>query len=203
MTALSVVVLELATPEYRRVLDDARCSYLEASGAASVLVGGMRHELVPAELLAGAASQALAAARGDPGRPRALLDLRPRTPGDRRAGVPGDLREVGFLADPIEMLWWLMGVHEARHVHSTLNAYLYSSDPDDILPFLPYHPVRDPAPLSGSTAIEEVALATVVFGRATARRGGSVELELIAAPEDRASGPRPPGGVLDPRRTAR
>jgi hypothetical protein len=51
--------------------------------------------------------------------------------------VPGT---VAALANPIKLLHWLVLQPAAVDFHSTVNAYLGSSDPDDILPYLPFHP---------------------------------------------------------------
>ena len=87
------------------------------------------------ELLVGtsaAAAQFAAAVLAEPGpaSSTSTIDLRAgREPGARAA-----------LTNPINLLHWLHAQAAGVDFHPTVNAYLGSCDPDDILPFLPFHP---------------------------------------------------------------
>lgn len=107
------------------VLVDTRCSFLERSG---------RFHLARPDDVSGRSREAAAFCQ-------ILLD----GPFAREQFCEIDLRAGrvpvadGVLANPIQLLHWLIGQDTAVDFHPTVNAYIFSSDPDDILPFLPFH----------------------------------------------------------------
>ena len=107
------------------VLIDARCSFLDLAG---------RFHLVRKDFVDGRSVQVSEFCR-------ILLD----GPFDRGQYAEIDLRAGrvpvadGVLANPIELLHWLVTQNAAVDFHPSVNAYIFSSDPDDILPFLPFH----------------------------------------------------------------
>jgi len=122
----SLLCFERVSPELVRVLDDARCSFVAADGlfhlARPVETSGSSME---------AASFALAAlADPGPGSSTTQIDL----------GAGRDPGVEAALSNPIKLLHWLVAQAAAVDFHPTVNAYIGSSDPDDILPYLPFHP---------------------------------------------------------------
>jgi hypothetical protein len=123
---VSLLVFERVSTELVRVLVDARCSFVAADGqyhfATSKAPPGTSTE----------AAQLAAALLTQPGRDSSASRI------DLTAGrVPGT---VAALSNPIRLLHWLELQPAAVDFHPTVNAYLGSSDPDDILPYLPFHP---------------------------------------------------------------
>jgi hypothetical protein len=123
---VSLLVFERVSVEVVRVLVDARCSFVAADG---------QYHFATSELPPGtstSAAQLAAALLGQPGRESSASTI------DLAAGrVPGT---VAALSNPIKLLHWLVLQPAAVDFHPTVNAYLGSSDPDDILPYLPFHP---------------------------------------------------------------
>jgi len=123
---VSLLAFERVSTELVRVLVDARCSFVAADGqyrfATSEEPPGTSPE----------AAQLAARLLTQPGRASSASTI------DLAAGrVPGT---VAALSNPIELLHWLVLQPAAVDFHHTVNAYLGSSDPDDILPYLPFHP---------------------------------------------------------------
>lgn len=122
----SLLALEICSPELARVLEDARCSFVDADG---------RFHLRRPEVISGRRSDV-----GDFA--RTLLEQ----PGAGSSSTTIDLtagRVAGAnaeIANPISLLHWLIAQRAAVDFHPTVNAYIGASDPDDILPFLPFHP---------------------------------------------------------------
>lgn len=122
----SLLCFEHCSAELARVLDDARCSYFDTEGrfglARPELLFGQRPEV-------GVFAASVLAHPGE-GSSSTTIDL--------TAGrVPGS---AAMLENPIALLHWLIAQRFAVDFHPTVNAYIGSSDPDDILPFLPFHP---------------------------------------------------------------
>jgi hypothetical protein len=123
---VSLLVFERVSTELVRVLVDARCSFVAADG---------QYHFATAKERPGSSTQAAQLAEAlltQPGKESSASTI------DLAAGrVPGT---VAALANPIKLLHWLVLQPAAVDFHSTVNAYLGSSDPDDILPYLPFHP---------------------------------------------------------------
>jgi hypothetical protein len=122
----SLLCFELCSEELARVLVDARCSFFDTEG---------RFHLARPELISGQRADVGSFARAaleHPGRESSSTTI------DLTVGrVPGSKAE---LANPISLLHWLIRQRVAVDFHPTVRAYLSSCDPDDILPFLPFHP---------------------------------------------------------------
>lgn len=121
------VVAEYLPPAASRVLVDAGCSFADTTGH------GHRHphpgdaiELSEAEARSIAAE---GLASRSPWRARLAL----RDTAKRRDGLL-------LVHHPVELLEWIAAVPEMRAMHPGVKAYLYCSDPDDILATLPFHP---------------------------------------------------------------
>jgi hypothetical protein len=122
----SLLVFDRASAELARVLVDARCSFVSADGQ---YYFAMLKE--PSGTSAEAARFATAVlVEPGAGSSSSTIDL-----GAGR--VPGT---VAALINPIQLLQWLVAQPAAVDFYPTLHAYLGSSDPDDILPYLPFHP---------------------------------------------------------------
>lgn len=132
------------------VLTDARCSFMDQQG---------RFHLARPEALSGRSEAAAEFCK-------VVME---------RATDEGGVTEIdlgagrtpvsdGVLANPIKLLFWLITQGAAVDFHPSVNAYIFSSDPDDILPFLPFHP----APGKGAKEI-----ATVLALRLPIRPAGS------------------------------
>jgi hypothetical protein len=122
----SLLCLETCSEELARVLSDAWCSFFDSEG---------RFHLSRPEVISGRRAEVGSFARSvleNPGVASASSTI------DLTAGrVPGSRAEI---ANPIALLHWLIVQRAAVDFHPTVNAYIGSSDPDDILPFLPFHP---------------------------------------------------------------
>ena len=155
---VSILCLSALSDELADVLSDTRCSYMDSSG---------RFHLARPEVLDGV--------RTDVGSycQRVLAQLRR---GDASATIDLGAGRVpvaaGVLANPVDLLHWLIGQANAVDFHPTVNAYIFSSDPDDILPFLPFHP----APGRGGRGVADVRAVRAPIARAVnwAHRAGSV-----------------------------
>jgi hypothetical protein len=123
---VSLLVLERLPVELARVLVDARCSSVSADG---------QYYLAMSKEPSGTsavAAQFAAAVLVQPGPKSSTSTI------DLGAGrVPGI---AAGLANPIELLHWLVAQPASVDFYPTVHAYLGSSDPDDILPYLPFHP---------------------------------------------------------------
>jgi hypothetical protein len=131
MSECAVVVAEYLHPSCRRVLRDAGCSFIDCAG----------HSYLHT--------------KSSTGRPRSLsardatslarAHLVARSPADDQRfvlfGPPaeGAPPGLGRVAHPVQLLEWLATVALASPMHPGLKAYLYASDPDDILATLPFH----------------------------------------------------------------
>jgi hypothetical protein len=135
----AVVALEYAAPGTRRVLRDAGCSYLDAAGhcylKASPGSVAPRLETDTATWVANAAVGAILGGTV----PRAAR-LMQSAVNDATELHSGEAPTIDVLAHPVELLEWLVGDATARSLHPGAKAYLYASDPDDLLAKLPYHP---------------------------------------------------------------
>lgn len=131
-----MVVAEYLPRPAQRVLRDAGCSFVDRAGHCYLhpLVGRPAPPPLPADLAGAAATAALSSrvAAGDPDWADYLLDP---------AAGPGGRR---LLRHPIELLEWLVTVGRAKEMHPGASAYLYASDPDDILATLPHHLLPTP-----------------------------------------------------------
>jgi hypothetical protein len=163
----SLLCFEACSEELARVLDDARCSFFDTEG---------RFQLARPEVISGQRDEVGSFARAvleHPGAGGSSTTI------DLTAGrVPGSSAE---LANPISLLHWLIAQRAAVDFHPTVNAYIGSSDPDDILPFLPFHP----APGQGGEGDSSVVVVRVpgfahggAPGGAQALRVGRTDLLL-------------------------
>lgn len=147
------------TDELAAVLDDAACSFMDSAGrfhlARPVVVSGSRKDVGAfcATILAGAIDSSV------------RIDL-----GAGREPVQADA-----LANPIKLLHWIIAQAAAVDFHPTVNAYIFSSDPDDILPFLPFHPALS----RGGIGMAEVVAVRVPIADASreAQRSGAIEID--------------------------
>jgi hypothetical protein len=135
---LSLLVFERVPVELGRVLRDARCSFVAADGQYYLAIS----KEPPGTSAAAAQFAAAALVYPGPESSTSTIDL---ASGRAPAVAAG-------LANPIEFLHWLVAQPAAADFHPTVNAYLGSSDPDDILPYLPFHP----APGEGGEGISLV-----------------------------------------------
>jgi hypothetical protein len=123
---LSLVVFERLPLELARVLVDAHCSFIAAEGQYYLAI-----TKEPPGTSA-VAAQLATAVLVEPGPESSTSTI------DLGAGrVPGVAAGLG---NPIELLHWLLAQPPAADFYPTVHAYLGSSDPDDILPYLPFHP---------------------------------------------------------------
>lgn len=163
----SLLCFEACSEELARVLADARCSFFDADG---------RFQLARPEVISGQRAEIGSFARAvleHPGVGSSSTTI------DLTAGrVPGSNAE---LANPISVLHWLIAQRAAVDFHPTVNAYIGSSDPDDILPFLPFHP----APGKGGDGDSSLVVVRVpgfahggAPGRAQALRVGTTDFLL-------------------------
>ncbi len=139
--ARAVLVAEQLPASARRVLRDAGCSFVDAAGHAFMhrVAGPGWPEVGPAVAARTARAVLEARSAGDQGWARFAL----------RAGAQSPDGLV-VLRHPVELLEWLTTLAAAREMHAGAKAYLYASDPDDILATLPFHPA--PTPAEGITA---------------------------------------------------
>lgn len=155
---VSLLVFERVSAELARVLVDSRCSFVAADGqyhfATSEEPPGPSTE----------AAQLAAALLTQPGRDSSASTL------DLAAGRVSVT--VAALSDPIKLLHWLVLQPAAVDFHPTVNAYLGSSDPDDILPHLPFHP-------AAGEGGEGTSLVVAVRVRIAAADHGSEEAGLF------------------------
>ena len=149
---ISLLCFERVSAELARVLVDAACSFVAVDGhyhlASMPAAWGVSPDatrLASAMLLA-----------PGPGSSRTTIDLG----AGRESGVPAEL------ANPIKLLFWLVAQPAAVDFHPTVNAYIGSSDPDDILPYLPFHP----APGAGGHGSAVVVADRRELARASGRR---------------------------------
>jgi hypothetical protein len=135
----SLLCFERVSPELVRVLNDARCSFLSTDGqfhlARPIEVSGSSKE---------AASFALSVL-ANPGQESSTTTI------DLGAGRDPEVNAV--LSNPIKLLHWLVAQAAAVDFHPTVNAYIGSSDPDDILPYLPFHPGNGEGGVGPSTLV--------------------------------------------------
>jgi hypothetical protein len=163
----SLLCFGVCSEELAQVLDDARCSFFDTEG---------RFHLVRPELISGqraAVGSFASSALEHPGRESSSTTI------DLTAGrVPGSKAE---LANPISLLHWLIAQRSAVDFHPTVRAYLSSCDPDDILPFLPFHPAPGKGG-DGDSSLVVVRVRGIPAGGAPtgaqALRVGAVELLL-------------------------
>ena len=123
---VSLLCFERVSDELARVLIDARCSFVAADGQYYFAISEK------SQGTSAAAAQLAAMVLAAPARGSSTSTI------DLRAG-----REPGVgaaLTNPINLLHWLHAQAAGVDFHPTVNAYLSSCDPDDILPFLPFHP---------------------------------------------------------------
>jgi hypothetical protein len=169
------------------VLRDSRCSYLDGTGAVHLNLGRRAVEVVGGDRDAAASTRrggaeevAIAVSESVremvrivsavPGRPFALFDgdSVPRTdrrvtllPAGESAGT-GTLSAppsaVNVLSDSIALLDWIATQPTAASVHSGIQSYLYSSDPDLLLDRPLSHP--DPDPPSDAPEVPVVVTVT-------------------------------------------
>jgi hypothetical protein len=140
---VSLLVFERVSVELARVLVDARCSFAAADGQYHFATS----EEQPGTSVEAAELAATLLLHPGPHSSTATIDL-----GAGRA--PGTVVALG---DPIKLLHWLVEQPAGVDFHPTVNAYLGSSDPDDILPYLPFHP----APGEGGEGTSLVAAVRV------------------------------------------
>jgi hypothetical protein len=156
----SLLCLEVCSLELARVLTDARCSFFDTEG---------RFTLARPELLSGRSTEV--------GRFAAAVLQRPREAGssstiDLTAGrVRGS---AAALTNPIALLHWLMAQSSAVDFHPSIRAYISSSDPDDILPFVPFHPAFG----AGAEGDSALVVVRVPGYRDAAPRAGASSLRL-------------------------
>jgi hypothetical protein len=159
--SVSMLCFSATTDELAAVLDDAACSFMDADGrfhlARPVVVSGSRPDV--GEFCASVLSSAIDR------RDVARIDL----------GAGRDPVEADVLADPIKLLHWIISQAAAVDFHPTVNAYIFSSDPDDILPFLPFHPSIG----KGGRGIAELVAVRlpIAEARVAAARPGVIQLD--------------------------
>jgi len=156
----AVVLFERLTGEVAATLRDVGCAYADATGL-RWLPG--RPAMAPEGGSDRAVGEAIDAVLADPRGRFALLDLRcggaDRLSGRSLAGL-GRAPER-LIDDPIGLVDWLSHLHETRTHHSSLRTYLACSDPDEILPYLPYHPKGPDVSLEGLTVRDATIVVAV------------------------------------------
>jgi hypothetical protein len=158
---VSLLVFERVSVELARVLVDARCSFVAADGQYHLAFS----EEQPGTSVVAAQFAAALLLQPGPESSTSTIDLG----ADRAPGT------VVALTNPIKLLHWLVVQPAAVDFHPTVNAYLGSSDPDDILPYLPFHP----APGEGG---EGTSLVVAVRVRQVAADHGSELPGLFRSP---------------------
>jgi hypothetical protein len=158
---VSMLCFSAVTDELASVLDAAACSFMDERGrfhlARPVVASGQRRDIGE---FCGAVL-----ARVGVGSSATRIDL----------GAGREPVEPGVLANPIKLLHWIITQAAAVDFHPTVNAYIFSSDPDDILPFLPFHP----APGRGGVGTADVVAVRLFIskGKATVGAPASVEID--------------------------
>ena len=149
---LPIVVAHWLSPRTRRILADTSCSFIDGTGVGQVRIGAETISLPrpdDAQLAAGPGQTAsqISAVVDDICAVVTLLK------GRSFAWFTGDSRDLpgrrmspsaAVLGDPIDLLDWIAAEPAAYLLHSGIQAYLYSSDPDGLLKRPLSHP--DPNP---------------------------------------------------------
>jgi hypothetical protein len=143
-----LVIFEQITGEVAGVLRDVGCGYADGAGALYLpeergATGDPALVLPPPppERIAASVRWAISEQMADREGHFATLDL---YCGGRDRLAERDLGRLprapdALLDNPIGLLGWLATLSVTRRVHPQLLTYLACSDPDEILPFLPWH----------------------------------------------------------------
>lgn len=159
--SVSMLCFSESSDEIAAVLDDAGCSFMDRLGrfhlAHPSAASGQRDDVGVF------CAEVMDRARGDVAVGR--IDL----------GAGREPVAPGVLVNPIELLHWIITQAAAVDFHPTVNAYIFSCDPDDILPFLPFHP----APGRGGEGVADVLAVRLwrTGASATPLSPGSIQIE--------------------------
>jgi hypothetical protein len=145
---LPLVLFERVTAEIAQVLRAVGCGYADGAGVLHLPKRpGPATELAPAtepapDRVAESVRWAIGEQVADDSGRFALIDL---YCGGRDPLAARDLSGLArppeqLIVNPIGLLGWLATLSVTRRAHSAMLAYLLASDPDEILPFLPWHP---------------------------------------------------------------